>query len=204
MEAVTAEEATIATNITGLHNRHTGEAAAVIGNGLSRHAVNLTAVQRDCVLIGCNAIVRDHLPDYVIAGDPPPQFEWMKLKREGPVYINAGCSNVADFVGKSPVIRWRPFVRKGNFTGITAVCLAAYLGCNPIYLIGFDNDASNVYAGTEGYPKAYRTEDLHSQRMHGCIAQFGARYDTHPRIVQVGPHGFKWAERIDAPEEWRA
>lgn len=139
--------------------------AVVLGNGPSRleHAPNLFSLLKNhrggllasgaVQTYGCNAIVRDFTPDFVVAND--------EVASE---LVNGGyCDNniiygtgkmVLSYPGKFYLVPQSP-----NWDmGATAAYLACFDGHKTVYLMGFDlysghtDYQANVYLNTRGYP----------------------------------------------------
>lgn len=128
-------------------------AAFVLGNGISRQAVDLMDLQRRGPVYGCNALYRTYSPTVLVATDAP----------------------IAGAIQDSGYARGRRFHTRrprpesgalpvpqqyfGFSSGPIAVALAAIDRQDPIYLLGFDlgpdqqGKFNNVYAGTEFYKR---------------------------------------------------
>jgi hypothetical protein len=144
--------------------------AVVLGNGPSRlehhddlfrllenHKGGLLAGGR-VQTYGCNAIVRDFSPDFVVANDA--------IASE---LVNTGkCDNNIIYGTSSMILaypgRFYPVPQNPNWdAGATAVYLACFDGHKTVYLMGFDLHSGhddvqfNVYSGTNGYPKENST-----------------------------------------------
>lgn len=149
-----------------VENIHISKKAVVLGNGVSRtelhpklfqylknHKGGLLATGA-VQTYGCNAIVRDFLPDFVVAND--------EVASE---LVNGGyCEDniiygtqqmVLSYPGKFYLVPQNP----GWDMGATAAYMACFDGHKTVYLMGFDSFSGhddyqfNVYAGTRGYPK---------------------------------------------------
>jgi hypothetical protein len=189
-------------------NRHFDECAMVLGNGNSREALDLDAVQDDCQLIGCNAIVRDWPVDYCCGMDQTPIKEWADLAVAGVVYVvNTNRPPVELVCGRS-VVKWgpvRPPGESGMFSGLFALLWAVHLGCNPIWVAGFDMDGENIYRGTLGYGRrAAQKRDNQASRFRGLLDNYiNNEKCRRPQFKQVGPHTFPYMDKAQIPDEWR-
>jgi hypothetical protein len=143
--------------------------AVVLGNGTSRvdmdkNLLSLLKNHKGGLLAsgavqtyGCNAIVRDFIPDFVVANDSMAS----ELVNDGycdQTIIYGTGDMVLAYPGKFYLVPQTP-----NWNmGATAAYLACFDGHKTVYLVGHDLHSNekqyqtNVYAGTRGYP------DLHS------------------------------------------
>jgi len=127
--------------------------AFVLGNGISRQAVDLTQLQSLGKIYGCNALYRDFEPDCLVATDRPI----------AETIQNSGYSIRHKFYTRKPLhgLGALPVPKKyhGNSSGPIAVALAALNGNQTVYMLGFDMGPTenqrfnNVYAGTDFYKK---------------------------------------------------
>lgn len=125
--------------------------AFVLGNGVSRNAIDIDQLMRQGLVYGCNALYRSHTPNVLVATDAP-------IARV--IQDHGYCKNYRFYTR-------RPLPGSGALTipkhlfgyssGPVAAGLAAQDGSDPIFLIGFDLGAgqdgrfNNIYAGTEFY-----------------------------------------------------
>lgn len=146
-----------------------GKPAIVLGNGESRKVVNLNGLfYTNAVVIGCNAIYRDFAPHFLVSVDRNISLEILESG-----YAKSHNYLVGENVLDTFAVKRKKFVDCMEFPGLiindvhngwasgnTALRTACYLGCSPVYLLGFDsrpldNSAmNNVYKGTENYAKA--------------------------------------------------
>lgn len=128
--------------------------AFVLGNGVSRRAVDLDRLTKLGQIYGCNALYREHTPWVLVATDTPiaSAIQDSGYALENRFYTRrprpgSGALMVPD--------RYR-----GSSSGPLAASLAALDGNKRIYLLGFDLGSSlngkfnNVYADTEFYKKS--------------------------------------------------
>lgn len=126
----------------------------VLGNGQSRLAVNLHAVQQRGAVYGCNALYRDFRADVLVSTDRPISE---RIQQEG--YANQNRMYTRKPMPGSGALRV-PQQYYGYSSGPIAVGQAALDGAMAIYMIGFDLGAlpqerfNNVYADTEFYKKS--------------------------------------------------
>lgn len=149
-----------------IENRHISGRAVVLGNGPSRTTLNPNLFQllknhKGGLLAsgavqtyGCNAIVRDFIPDFVVAND--------EVASE---LVNVGYCDQTIIYGTNKMILSYPgkFYMIPQSPNWDAGALAAYMACfdghKTVYLMGFDLHTGdngyqqNVYSGTYGYPR---------------------------------------------------
>ena len=125
--------------------------AFVLGNGVSRQAVDLNSLRKLGRIYGCNALYREFQPNVLVATDTPISEE---IQRSGyALHHNFYTRRPQEGRGarRIPEQYWK------YSSGPAAVGLAADSGFARIYLLGFDlgpdqnNLFNNVYAGTEFY-----------------------------------------------------
>ena len=125
--------------------------AFVLGNGVSRQAVDLKQLRKCGRIYGCNALYREFQPNVLVATDTPISEE---IQRSGyALHHNFYTRRPVEGRGarRIPEQYWK------YSSGPAAAGLAAESGFGRIYLLGFDlgptehNLFNNVYAGTEFY-----------------------------------------------------
>lgn len=129
-------------------------AAFVLGNGISRLAVDLNQLKQCGQIYGCNALYREFAPDVLVSTD----------KGIAQAIQNSGYAQKHLMYTRKPLpglgARTVPQSYFGFSSGPIAVGLAAIDRHTAIYLIGFDMGPSatdrfnNVYADTEFYKKS--------------------------------------------------
>lgn len=129
-------------------------AAFVLGNGVSRLAVDLNQLKQRGQIYGCNALYREFAPDVLVSTD----------KGIAQAIQNSGYAQKHLMYTRKPLpglgARTVPQSYFGFSSGPIAVGLAAIDKHTAIYLIGFDMGPSatdrfnNVYADTEFYKKS--------------------------------------------------
>ena len=128
-------------------------AAFVLGNGISRQAIDPAVLAQHGPVYGCNALYRTFAPTVLVATDAPiaaaiqdsgyAQHHRFYTRRPRP---ESGALAV-------------PQQYFGFSSGPRAMALAAIEGHDPIYLLGFDlgpdaaGQFNNVYASTEFYKR---------------------------------------------------
>jgi hypothetical protein len=131
------------------------EVGVVIGNGISRRDYDLGSLRGDACLIGCNAIVRDLRVDYCVAQDLRILMEWDKNPQPwgDPHYIiPAGFRGLfLSYLHRIEVYRWPHEGRHFIMSGLLAFALASDFNFRVLYVVGFDDDHTNLYAGTANY-----------------------------------------------------
>ena len=125
--------------------------AFVLGNGVSRTAVDPALLKNFGSVYGCNALYRDFVPNVLVATDRPIATEIQ----------NSGYAKKNVFYTRRPIQglggRRVPDPYFGYSSGPIATAIAAQDGHRRIYLLGFDmgpkenNQFNNIYAGTEYY-----------------------------------------------------
>jgi hypothetical protein len=125
--------------------------AFVLGNGVSRQAVDLHVLKQCGKIYGCNALYREFTPDVLVATDRPIATAIQE----------SGYAQKHRFHTRRPIAGLGALVVPREYFGYSsgpiAVSLAVQDGLRPVYLIGFDmgpgadNKINNVYAGTEYY-----------------------------------------------------
>ena len=130
--------------------------AFVIGNGVSRQAVDLELLQPLGKIYGCNALYRDFVPDVLVATDRPISTEIQ----------NSGYPATNKFYTRKPIEGQGalkvPHEYYGYSSGPIATGIAALDHHLIIYMIGFDmgpvnNKFNNIYADTDFYRKSDAT-----------------------------------------------
>lgn len=151
--------------------------AFVLGNGVSRQAVDLNSLRSLGKIYGCNALYRDFEPDVLVATDRPIAA----------AIQNSGYSKKHVFYTRRPLedsgALTVPKQYFGYSSGPIATGIAAIDGCPRIYIIGFDmgpsenNKINNLYAGTE----FYRASDAPPTYTGNWIKQLIQIAKDHPR-----------------------
>ena len=129
-------------------------AAFVLGNGISRLAVNFDLLKPLGKIYGCNALYREFSPDVLVSTD----------RGIAQTIQNSGYAQNHTMYTRKPLpglgARTVPQSYFGFSSGPIAVALAALDRHLAIYLVGFDmgptasNRFNNVYADTEFYKKS--------------------------------------------------
>jgi hypothetical protein len=129
-------------------------AAFVLGNGISRLAVDLSVLKQRGTVYGCNALYREFEPDVLISTDRgiAHTIQHSDYARKHTMYTRKPLPGLG--------ARSVPQNYFGFSSGPIAVGIAAIDRHLAIYLIGFDmgptagNRFNNVYADTEFYKKS--------------------------------------------------
>ena len=125
--------------------------AFVLGNGISRQAISVTAISQLGAIYGCNALYREHTPDVLVSTDRPIA---QHIQQSGYSAVNRFYTR-RPLPGLGAQVVPKPYF--GYSSGPIAVALAALDQHRIIYMVGFDMGATanktinNVYAGTEFY-----------------------------------------------------
>jgi len=127
--------------------------AFVLGNGVSRLAVNLHQLQELGAIYGCNALCREFMPTVLVSTDNPISS---RLQEEGVASrTKMYTRKPAPGLGALRI----PSEWYGFSSGPVATALAARDGHRAVYMLGFDlgplpgEKFNNVYADTEFYKK---------------------------------------------------
>jgi hypothetical protein len=129
-------------------------AAFVLGNGISRQAVDLTVLKPLGTVYGCNAIYREFEPDVLVSTDAPISE---RIQHEGYSQLHTHYTRKPLPDSGARRIAQKYF---GFSSGPVAVAQAALDGAVAIYLVGFDMGPTrngrfnNIYADTEFYKKS--------------------------------------------------
>jgi len=150
-------------------NTHTTTQAAVIGNGESRATMDLNLVVNHVSGIGgvnslqtygCNALYREHSPDFLVAvGDEIiEEIAASDYCNNNIVYANADA--LLDYPGKFYLIPQNLYFDAGSL----AVYLACFDGHKRVFMIGYDSyveesAVNNIYKDTAGYPTSDQTQN---------------------------------------------
>lgn len=125
--------------------------AFVLGNGVSRQAVDLAQLSKHGDIYGCNALYREFVPAVLVSTDNPisNQIQRSGYSQDQRHYTRKPLPNS----GSQKI----PSQYYGFSSGPAAVGIAALDHKKTIYLVGFDMGPTklglfnNVYAGTEFY-----------------------------------------------------
>ena len=126
----------------------------VLGNGVSRLAVDLNQLQQRGRIYGCNALYREFVPDVLISTDKAiaNAIQNSGYAQNNLMYTRRPLPGL----GAKPV----PQSYYGYSSGPIAVAMAALERPLAVYLLGFDmgpkpgNRFNNIYADTEFYRKS--------------------------------------------------
>ena len=153
----------LATTITK-PNEHTDKKYGfVLGNGTSRKGIDLEKIQEVGKTYACNAVYREHSPDYLIAVDVKMIMEITRKKyhlEKKNVWTNANNA----YKNIEGLNYFKP--SKGWSSGPTALHFASQHGYSKIFILGFDYQGlitgdrklvNNIYAGTPNYKKTTDT-----------------------------------------------
>ena len=129
--------------------------AFVLGNGMSRLAVNLSKIHERGTVYACNAIYREYDPHYLVAVDVKMVNELIEAEyhKKGTLWTNPNKG----IKTKAHINLFTP--HKGWSSGPTALWFAASNGHKDIYIMGFDYQGhkgkfNNIYADTFNYKKS--------------------------------------------------
>lgn len=131
--------------------------AFVLGNGTSRKGIDIDYLQSLGKVYACNAVYRQHEPDYLVAVDVKMILEITKsgYQNTHEVWTNPNKS----FAKIQNLNYFRP--SKGWSSGPTALWLASQHRYKKVYILGFDYKGiddgqkfNNIYADTMNYKKS--------------------------------------------------
>jgi hypothetical protein len=128
--------------------------AFVLGNGVSRLAVNLDTLKREGKVYGCNALYRTFTPDVLVSTDTPisTAIQQSGYAEQNRMYTRKPIAGLGAYRVPQQYF--------GYSSGPIATALAALDQNIAVYLIGFDmgpighDKFNNVYANTEFYKKS--------------------------------------------------
>lgn len=136
----------------------TGKSAFVLGNGVSRKGIDLSVLQEQGTVYGCNALYREFEPDYLVAVDVKMVNEICKNQYQltHEVWTNPNRS----YAKLQGLNFFHP--AKGWSSGPTALWLASQHEYDNIYILGFDYKGvdngkkfNNLYANTMNYKRSH-------------------------------------------------
>lgn len=181
--------------LDALANSLAGQAAVVVGNGESRLAYDLSTLRSELRVFGCNALYRDFIPHFLGAVDIEMTNEIVRAVARQPYVFIGPEGRIQQWVqaerdpGGLIVAELEP----DWTTGPMVLRAAAVLGCDPIYLLGFDvawtpreSIVNSVYKDTARYAPS----DSGPSR---CIPRWEQQLDSVLRafesrtFLQVGP-----------------
>lgn len=129
--------------------------AIVIGNGTSRLQFDLDQLHAVYETYGCNALIRDFIPNHVVVVDYPMIDEICTRKVQDVAKVYTQQQTTLDRYVKQYNLQYLPYIVGHSYdSGNWAVELAATHGHKTIYMIGFDyhqGSFNHVYAGSRGY-----------------------------------------------------
>ena len=179
--------------------------ACVIGNGISRKDFDLKVVidhtnhREKLQTYGCNALYRDHSPDFLVAAGKdsgmPEEIAASGYCADHIVYASA--KHIQDFPDNFYLIPQDPDWNAGSM----ATYLACFDGHKKVFLLGFDGGDTaganyNIYAGTPHYQNA---REAHIATMFFDVTMkkiFDVYHDVD--FVRVMP-----SEYASMPESWK-
>lgn len=139
-----------------------------VGNGESRLGIDLDRFYKKVILIGCNALHRDHRVDHLICVDQRMVNEAIENPSTKETKIYTRPNWVLQFRNNSNVTEVPELPYKGTLreddpwhwgSGPFALLLAAQLSESDVWVIGFDlhsksKTVNNVYKGSKNYSAA--------------------------------------------------
>ena len=135
------------------------EISFVLGNGVSRQSINPDNLKAHGKVYGCNALYREHKPDFLVAVDTKMIME---ITDAGYHKENVVWTNPNKLTKNYNVLNlFNP--NRGWSSGPTALWLASKHGAKEIYILGFDyaglgvnnGSVNNIYAGTKNYKSVH-------------------------------------------------
>lgn len=139
--------------------------AIVIGNGESRKHINLQNLTGNITMIGCNAVHRDAIVDYLVCCDYRMVDEAVRNINNCQTLIYTRQEHISKFPNHKNVVRVPeipyPQIQRIDYdrnwgSGPYAILIAGNLNFNQYYLLGFDlygngNCVNNIYKDTKNY-----------------------------------------------------
>jgi hypothetical protein len=191
-----------------IENKQISGKAVVLGNGPSRleHNDDLFSLLKNhkggllasgaVQTYGCNAIVRDFTPDFVVANDAMAS-ELVNTGKCDDNIIYGTSEMMLKYPGKFYLIPQNPNWDAGSM----AAYLACFDGHKQVYLFGFDSHSGhddvqfNVYSGTNGYPTeiSKNTQRYFEESMLRVIQTY-----NNVDFVRVSP-----TREYYMPESWK-
>jgi hypothetical protein len=176
----------------------------VFGNGESRTSININNIHLPTV--GCNAIVRDYLVDYLVCADKRMVKEAISRAYKNLIFTRNDWINLFKETTNVRVVPPLPYTGTDRWdepfqwgSGPYAVLVGAiYTKTNTVGLIGFDlhsetNTVNNIYKGTPNYIDA----DKRAVDPRYWIHQIGMVFKCFPKI-QFTIYQDDW----ELPESW--
>lgn len=186
--------------------------AAVIGNGQSRAAVDLSSLRLQYTLVGCNAVHRDVTVDHLVCCDHRMVREALQNPRtnNSTIYVRSNWHHYFRKILKNKNIKLLPALPyqgsdradRGEHwgSGSYAVLVAAGLEFKQINLIGFDlygihGKVNNMYKNTENYAIDSKQSVDHSYWVH----QIAKIFELFPKINFCVYNRADWV----MPDKWK-
>jgi|TARA_B110000908_G_C9957132_1_gene315162 hypothetical protein len=161
----------------------------VFGNGESRTSININNIHLPTV--GCNAIVRDYLVDYLVCADKRMVMEAIGRAYKNLIFTRNDWINLFKETANVRVVPPLPYTGTDRWdepfqwgSGPYAVLVGAiHTKTNTVGLIGFDlhsetNTVNNIYKGTPNYIDA----DKRAVDPRYWIHQIGMVFKSFPKI----------------------
>jgi len=161
----------------------------VFGNGESRTSININNIHLPTV--GCNAIVRDYLVDYLVCADKRMVMEAIGRAYKNLIFTRNDWINLFKETANVRVVPPLPYTGTDRWdepfqwgSGPYAVLVGAiYTKTNTVGLIGFDlhsetTTVNNIYKGTPNYIDA----DKRAVDPRYWIHQIGMVFKSFPKI----------------------
>ena len=206
-----AEERKIANSpfelATALKDAHKGEVAFVIGNGRSVEYYDTDKMHECGVTIGCNLGFKIHKLDYLCWQDRKIADECAKF--EGSKVTSYKFHNMAKKPEGWYVFNYGRFLPDGFSkinTGGLGMQLAFLMGCNPIFLVGFDGCLVNG-SGNMFLDKKNKTDvktiaggvktTLHLMSHIDAVDRMARKYEDWAKVFQVGDFGISTLPHVD-------
>ena len=176
----------------------------VFGNGESRTSININNIHLPTV--GCNAIVRDYLVDYLVCADKRMVMEAIGRAYKNLIFTRNDWINLFKETANVRVVPPLPYTGTDRWdepfqwgSGPYAVLVGAiYTKTNTVGLIGFDlhsetNTVNNIYKGTPNYIDA----DKRAVDPRYWIHQIGMVFKSFPKIQFT-----RYQDNWELPKAW--
>ena len=180
---------------------------SIVGNGESRMGFDITPLKLFSTVVGCNAIFRDYVCEYLVCADKHMCQEAVNTVGKGTtIYTRDKWVNQFAMwpnVIKIPHLPYKGDERKdepfhwgtGPYAGVVALTFKP----KAIFMLGFDlydrdKDVNNMYRGTHGYTYIKRPVDPSYWKY-----QFHKLMELSPDIRWIVVNHDNW----EMPKEWK-
>lgn len=201
-------------DITDYRNVHEDEPVLLLGNGSSLDQIDLPRVA--VRMIGMNRSWRRHAAEYHCCFSRMPYLHEIDRGLHDPPVLFVASTGAEEVLGwmrvhlnteriilipraVSPQVGWSEFPSKGwwpDITGVFAIRIAAWMGFNPIYLVGYDcggkdrhfdtGDIDGPFSAAHDVPQ----DRVTSRRRFHRLAKTLAIAEPDLEIINLNPDSF--------------